>query len=308
MTAATISFVIPVFRNERAVTLTYQKITAVCQAQLPNLAREFVFVDDGSDDGSLAELVALAKSDPGVRVVALTRNFGQMAAILAGLRVATGDMVLQLSADLQDPPELVPQMVAAHLKGSEVVIAFRENRQDALASRITSRLFYAVVRLSFPQMPPGGFDFLLMSRRALDAFNTIDVRNRFFQGDVLWLGYSTTFIPYTRAKRTIGRSQYTFAKRLKNSLDAILDSSYLPIRFISLAGVLTALTGFLYAIDIAYYRLRHDAAFPGWAPIMIVTLLIGGMLMLMLGIIGEYVWRIYDEVKGKPNYIIREQY
>jgi polyisoprenyl-phosphate glycosyltransferase len=308
MTAATISFVIPVFRNERAVTLTYQKITAVCQAQLPNLAREFVFVDDGSDDGSLAELVALAKSDPGVRVVALTRNFGQMAAILAGLRVATGDMVLQLSADLQDPPELVPQMVAAHRKGSEVVIAFRENRQDALASRITSRLFYAVVRLSFPQMPPGGFDFLLMSRRALDAFNTIDVRNRFFQGDVLWLGYSTTFIPYTRAKRTIGRSQYTFAKRLKNSLDAILDSSYLPIRFISLAGVLTALTGFLYAIDIAYYRLRHDAAFPGWAPIMIVTLLIGGMLMLMLGIIGEYVWRIYDEVKGKPNYIIREQY
>jgi polyisoprenyl-phosphate glycosyltransferase len=217
-------------------------------------------------------------------------------------------MVLQLSADLQDPPELIPQMVAAHRQGSEVVIAYRENREDAFASRIMSRLFYAIVRLSFPQIPAGGFDYLLMGRRALDAFNAIDVRNRFFQGDVLWLGYATTFIPYTRGKRMIGRSQYTFAKRLKNSLDAILDSSYLPIRFISLVGVLTALTGFLYAINIAYYRLRHGAPFPGWAPIMIVTLLIGGMLMLMLGIIGEYVWRIYDEVKGKPNYIIRDTY
>jgi polyisoprenyl-phosphate glycosyltransferase len=308
VTPSKISFVIPVYRNERAITLTHQKITAVCQAQLPHLAREFVFVDDGSDDGSLAELLAIKQADAGVKVIAFTRNFGQMAAILAGLRAATGDIVLQLSADLQDPPELIPQMVAAHTSGSEVVIAFRENRQDALLSQFTSRLFYAIVRLSFPQIPPGGFDFLLMGRRALDAFNAIDVRNRFFQGDVLWLGYSTTFIPYTRAKRTIGRSQYTFAKRLKNSLDAILDSSYLPIRFISLMGVLTAVTGFLYAVNIAYYRLRHNAAFPGWAPIMIVTLLIGGVLMLMLGIIGEYVWRIYDEVKGKPNYIIRDTY
>jgi glycosyltransferase involved in cell wall biosynthesis len=308
MTAATISFVIPVYRNERAVTLTHQKISAICDAALPQLAREFVFVDDGSDDGSLTELRELARVDPRVKVIAFTRNFGQMAAILAGLRAASGDLVLQLSADLQDPPELIPQLVAAHALGSEVVIAYRENREDALISQITSRVFYSIVRLSFPQIPAGGFDYLLIGRRALDAFNAIDVRNRFFQGDVLWLGYPTTFIPYTRAKRTIGRSQYTFSKRLKNSLDAILDSSYLPIRFISLVGVLTALTGFLYAINIAYYRLRHGAPFPGWAPIMIVTLLIGGMLMLMLGIIGEYVWRIYDEVKGKPNYIIRDTY
>jgi glycosyltransferase involved in cell wall biosynthesis len=303
-----ISVVIPVYRNERAITLTYQKIRGICEAKLAHLAREFVFVDDGSDDGSLAELIAIKNTDPCVTIISFTRNFGQMAAILAGLKASTGDLVLQLSADLQDPAELIPQMVAAHETGSEVVIAYREDRADSLSARIASRLFYAIVRLSFPQIPPGGFDYLLMGRRALDAFNAIDVRNRFFQGDVLWLGYSTTFIPYRRAKRTIGRSQYTFAKRLKNSLDAILDSSYLPIRFISLAGVLTALTGFLYALDIAYYRLRHHAVPPGWAPIMIVTLLIGGMLMLMLGIIGEYVWRIYDEVKGKPNYIIRDTY
>jgi hypothetical protein len=149
---------------------------------------------------------------------------------------------------------------------------------------------------------------VLMARRVVDSFNSIEVRNRFFQGDLLWMGYKTTFIPYTRAKRTIGRSQYTFAKRLKNSLDAILDSSYLPIRFISVAGASTAFLGFLYALNIAWTRFRHGTPFTGWAPIMILLLVIGGMLMLMLGIIGEYVWRIYDEVKKKPNYVIREKY
>ncbi len=116
--------------------------------------------------------------------------------------------------------------------------AFRENREDRLTSRLTSRLFYRIIQLSFPQIPSGGFDYVLMARKVVDAFNSVEVRNRFFQGDVLWLGYKTSFMPYTRAKRTFGRSQYTFAKRLKNSLDAILDSSYLPIRFISLVGVL----------------------------------------------------------------------
>jgi dolichol-phosphate mannosyltransferase len=199
-------------------------------------------------------------------------------------------------------------MVREFEQGAEVVVSHRVNREDNLSSRITSRLFYGIIRWSFPQIPPGGFDYVLMARRVVDSFNRIEVRNRFFQGDVLWLGYRTAFIPYTRAKRMIGRSQYTFAKRLKNSLDAILDSSYLPIRFISLVGFLTAFTGFLYAADIVYYRVRHATALPGWAPIMILILIVGGLLMVMLGIIGEYVWRIYDEVKGKPNYVVRETY
>lgn len=309
MTAAkTISFVIPVFRNERALTLTYQKIRGALGSDLSAYAYEFVFVDDGSDDGSLAELLGLREQDPHVRVISFTRNFGQMAAMLAGFKGATGDLVLHLSADLQDPVELIPRMVREFENGAEIVVCHRVNRDDKVSARITSRLFYAIVRLSFPQLPAGGFDYVLMARRVVDSFNGIEVRNRFFQGDLLWMGYKTSFIPYTRARRTIGRSQYTFGKRLKNSLDAILDSSYLPIRFISLVGILTALTGFLYAADIVYYRLRHSTAFTGWAPIMILILIIGGLLMVMLGIIGEYVWRIYDEVKGKPNYIVRETY
>ncbi len=308
MSGQTISFVIPVYRNERAVTVTYEKIVEAMASDLARYQYEFVFVDDGSDDGSLAELLRLRERDPRVRIISFTRNFGQMAAILAGLKGATGDLVLHLSADLQDPVSLIPRMVQDYEGGSELVIGHRAEREDKWTSRVTSRVFYKIVRLSFPQMPAGGFDFVLMARRVVDSFNSIEVRNRFFQGDLLWMGYKTTFIPYTRAKRTIGRSQYTFAKRLKNSLDAILDSSYLPIRFISVVGASTALLGFLYALNIAYTRFRHGTPFTGWAPIMILILLVGGVLMLMLGIIGEYVWRIYDEVKKKPNYIVRERY
>ena len=306
--ARTISFVIPVYRNERAITVTYQKIKLALAGELSAYDYEFVFVDDGSDDGSLQELLRLRADDPRVRVISFTRNFGQMAAILAGLKAAAGDVVLHLSADLQDPVELIPRMVRDYEGGSELVIAHRAEREDRWTSRVTSRIFYGIIRLSLPQLPAGGFDYVLMARRVVDTFNQIEVRNRFFQGDLLWMGYKTTFIPYTRAKRTIGRSQYTFAKRLKNSLDAILDSSYIPIRFISAAGALVALVGFLYAADIAYWRLTHGLAFPGQAPIMILILVIGGVLMLMLGIVGEYVWRIYDEVKRKPNYIIREAF
>lgn len=280
----------------------------MCRSELAGYQREFVFVDDGSDDGSLNELFAIRARDADVRIVSFTRNFGQMSAILAGLKTATGDLVLHLSADLQDPVELIPQLVRQFEGGNEVVVAYREARQDRLTSRLTSRVFYGIIRLSFPTIPPGGFDYVLMARRVVDAFNQIEVRNRFFQGDVLWLGYKTAFVPYVRARRTHGRSQYTFAKRLKNSLDAILDSSYLPIRFISLVGVLTAFIGFVYAADIVYARLMHHIPATGLAPIMILVLIVGGVLMLMLGIIGEYVWRIYDEIKGKPNYIIRQTY
>lgn len=306
--AQTISFVIPVYRNERAVSLTYAKIKGALAQDLSAYAYEFVFVDDGSDDNSLAELQRLRTDDPQVRIISFTRNFGQMAAILAGLKYATGDIVVHLSADLQDPVELVPRMVKAFEDGSELVIGHRAEREDKWTSRVTSRLFYRIIRLSFPEMPAGGFDYVLMGRRVVDTFNGIEVRNRFFQGDLLWMGYRTSFIPYTRAKRTIGRSQYTFAKRLKNSIDAILDSSYLPIRFISLAGAFTALAGFLYALNIAYTRFRHGTPFTGWAPIMILLLIIGGVIMLMLGIIGEYIWRIYDEVKKKPNYVVKATY
>ena len=223
-------------------------------------------------DGSLQEIFSLREHDPKVKVITFTRNFGQMAAMLAGFKEATGDAIINISADLQDPVELIPHMIEKWQGGSETVICYRTDRSDTLFSKLFSRMAYGVLRISMPQIPPGGFDFVLMDRKVMDAFNAIDVRHRFFQGDLLWTGYRTSFIPYVRLKRTIGKSQYNFGKKLKNFLDAVLDASYLPIRFISLVGVITSALGLLYSATIVYSWLRGETPFAGWAPIMICLL------------------------------------
>lgn len=306
--ARTISFVVAVYRNAGAISKTYATIRDVFARSLPGYDFEFVFVDDGSDDGSLDEILALRSGDARVKAISFTRNFGQMAAMLAGLAHASGSAVINISADLQDPADLIPQMVGHWAEGSEIVVCYRTDRSDTLSAKVFSKLAYGALRMSIPQIPPGGFDFVLMDRVVLDEFNSIDVRNRFFQGDLLWTGYRTHFIPYVRLKRTIGKSQYNIAKKLKNFLDAFLDASYLPIRFISLAGVVTAALGVLYSVTIVASWMMHATPFSGWAPLMIVVLIVGGLIMVMLGIIGEYVWRIYDEVRKKPNYIVRRKY
>jgi dolichol-phosphate mannosyltransferase len=303
-----ISFVVAVYRNAGAISRTYHMIKDLFAQDLPEYEYEFVFVDDGSDDGSLAEILELKQHDDRVKAITFTRNFGQMAAMLAGLKQASGDAVVNISADLQDPAELIPQMVEKWKGGAELVICYRTDRSDTFAAKLFSRFAYGALRLAIPQIPPGGFDFVLMDRTALDEFNSVDVRNRFFQGDLLWTGYRTSFIPYVRLKRTIGKSQYNLAKKLKNFLDAFLDASYLPIRFISLVGLITSTLGVLYSLTIIYSWIRGATPFSGWAPLMIVTLIVGGLIMVMLGIIGEYIWRIYDEVRKKPNYVIRDKF
>ena len=297
-----------VYQNEGAISKTHESIQSVFATDLPQHEYELVFVDDGSKDGSLAEVLEARKRDPRVKAITFTRNFGQMAAMLAGFKEATGDAIINISADLQDPVELIPQMVEKWEGGSEIVVCHRTDRDDSLPARLFSRVAYGVIRLSLPKIPRGGFDVVLMDRAVMDAFNAVDVRHRFFQGDLLWTGYRTSFIPYVRQRRTIGRSQYNFAKKLKNFLDAVLDASYLPIRFISLSGLITAGLGVLYSITIIYSWLRGDTPFSGWAPIMIAILLVGGLIMVMLGVIGEYVWRINEEVRKRPNYVVRDKY
>lgn len=303
-----ISFVVAVYHNEGALSKTHEKIRTVFSNELAHHDYEIVFVDDGSKDGSLREILSLRKHDPRVKVITFTRNFGQMAAMLAGFKEATGDAIINISADLQDPIELIPQMVEKWQGGSEIVICYRTDRADTLSAKLFSRLAYGVMRMSHPQIPPGGFDFVLMDRKVMDEFNAIDVRHRYFQGDLLWTGYRTSFIPYVRLKRTIGKSQYNFGKKLKNFLDAVLDASYLPIRFISLLGIITSGLGVLYSISIVISWFRGETPFAGWAPIMIAILLVGGLIMVMLGVIGEYVWRINEEVRKRPNYVVRDKF
>ncbi len=303
-----ISFVVAVYHNEGAISKTHEKIQSVFSNELAQHEYEIVFVDDGSKDGSLREILSLKEQDSRIKAITFTRNFGQMAAMLAGFKEATGDAIINISADLQDPVELIPQMVEKWQTGSEIVICYRTDRADTLLAKLFSRLAYGVLRMSHPQIPPGGFDFVLMDRKVMDAFNAIDVRHRYFQGDLLWTGYRTSFLPYVRLKRTIGKSQYNFGKKLKNFLDAVLDASYLPIRFISLVGVITSALGVLYSLTIVFSWMRGETPFAGWAPIMIAILLVGGLIMVMLGVIGEYVWRINEEVRKRPNYVIRDKH
>lgn len=303
-----ISFVIATYRNEGAITPTHQKIASLFKSALAAHDYELVFVDDGSDDGSLAEILKLKEQDGRIKAISFTRNFGQMAAMLAGFKEATGDAVINISADLQDPVDLIPRMIEKWEDHAEIVICHRTDRSDPALSKAFSRLAYGLLRLSIPQIPAGGFDFVLMDRKVMDSFNAIDVRHRFFQGDLLWSGFRTSFIPYVRLKRTIGKSQYNFSKKLKNFLDAILDASYLPIRFISFLGFATSALGVLYSVTIVISWLRGHTPFNGWAPIMIAILLLSGLIMVMLGIIGEYIWRINEEVRKRPNYVIRDKY
>jgi len=303
-----ISFVVAVYHNEGALSRTHEKIQTVFAGALSRHDYEIVFVDDGSKDGSLQEILRLRDSDARVKAITFTRNFGQMAAMLAGFKEASGDAIVNISADLQDPVELIPEMVQKWEEGAETVICYRTDRSDSFSAKLFSRMAYGVLRMSLPQIPPGGFDFVLMDKKVMDVFNSIDVRHRFFQGDLLWTGYRTCFIPYERLERTIGKSQYNFGKKMKNFLDAVLDASYLPIRFISLLGLITSALGVLYSASIVYSWMRGETPFQGWAPLMIVTLLVGGMIMVMLGVIGEYVWRINEEVRKRPNYVVRDKF
>ena len=303
-----ISFVVAVYHNEGAISKTHEKIQSVFSNELAHHAYEIVFVDDGSKDGSLQEILGLKEQDSRIKAITFTRNFGQMAAMLAGFKEASGDAVINISADLQDPVELIPQMVEKWQEGAEIVICYRTDRSDTLFAKLFSRLAYGMLRMSLPQIPPGGFDFVLMDRKVMDVFNAIDVRHRFFQGDLLWTGYRTSFISYVRLKRMVGKSQYNFGKKLKNFLDAVLDASYLPIRFISLIGLITSALGVLYSATIVFSWFRGETPFEGWAPIMIAILLVGGLIMVMLGVIGEYVWRINEEVRKRPNYVVRDKF
>jgi glycosyltransferase involved in cell wall biosynthesis len=303
-----ISFVIPVFRNEGSLLPTFNKINSIIKSN-PNFktwGTEFIFVNDGSDDNSELELQKLFNSNNNVSIISFSRNFGQVPALIAGYRYAKGEVVCNISADLQDPPALIINMLELIQNGNHIAIGTRIDREDGFLNNATSNFFYGLMSKVLPNMPKGGFDFVMMSRKAVNEFNKIDERNRFFQGDILWLGFSICWLPYKREKRTIGKSQWTLGKKLKYFIDGMLNTSYLPIRLMSLIGVITSLIGFLYALLIIYLRIFYSTPFTGWAPIMVIILIIGGLIMLMLGIIGEYIWRIYDESRGRDVYVIRD--
>ena len=305
------SIVVPVYFNEGCLTDTMASIKNDIVARNPGLRCEVIFVDDGSGDGSLNELLQLREINPQmVKVMKLTRNFGQVNAILAGFSYARGRCAITMSADGQDPALLVNEMLKAHCEEQfEIVVCTRQGRDESHYRVLTSKLFYVLIRkLSFPNMPLGGFDFVLLGRRALDVLLNNQEAHPFFQGQILWTGFKTKFIEYQRLERKVGQSRWTFGKKLTYLIDGVMSYSFLPLRFISVAGILFALLGFLYALVILVRRVVVGSAVVGWAPLMIAVLVMGGFQMLMLGVVGEYLWRVLAQVRHRSPYVIEAIY
>jgi dolichol-phosphate mannosyltransferase len=300
-----VTIIIPVFRNAATLEILIKSVQRETEGLADRVEIGFLFVNDGSDDSSADIISKLKDAIPGIEQIELSRNFGQVPAIVAGLDHVAADGIIIMSADMQDPVSMVRTMILQWGAGSDIVIAHRQNRQDSLIDRVNSSFFYRLMNLSEVDLPDGGFDFVLLDRRAADALKAFGGRNRFLQGDILWLGFHTTLLPYERQGRQIGTSQWKKSKKLKYLIDGVVSTSYWPIRLMSVIGLLTALWGFIYTLIIVYMRVHHQTPFNGWAPIMVVLLMLGGLIMLMLGIIGEYIWRIYDEVRGRPYYIIK---
>lgn len=301
-----VSFVIAVYRNKAALSPTYEELKSLFApgAALAAHQPEFVFVDDGSDDGSWDEVAALHKKDPAVRGIRFSRNFGQMAAVIAGFRAATGDAVVNKAADMQEPAEAVVEMVRHFEKGAQVVLGRRTGRDDSFLANLLGNVYWRILKRLNPRLPEGS-DFFLLGRQAADAFNTIEESDRFFPVDVLWLGFEPAVVPYFRRKRHSGSSQWGLSRKVKAGIDGILHSSYLPIRFISLMGFLLAFAGFLGAAAVVALRLTQGQRYPGWYSIVCLMLALHGLGFMMMGVIGEYVWRIYNQSKRRAGWVVR---
>ncbi len=297
-----LSVVAPVYNEEGTIGEFYSRVSAALQG----VTFELVLVDDGSTDGSAVELENLAAGDPRVRIVHLSRNFGHQTALTAGLDHARGDAVVMLDADLQDPPELIVRMLDHWRAGCDVVYAVREQRDGESRFKLTTAAwFYKLFdKLAQVELQHNSGDFRLLDRAPLDALLSMRERNRFLRGMTVWVGYTQAAVPYCRDPRYAGKTKYTLSKMLRFSLDAIASFSHRPLQLATLLGFLISTLAFI-AIPVVIVLRIAGSYLPGFGSITIAILLLGGIQLIALGIIGEYLGRIYDEVKGRPLYLVR---
>ncbi len=302
-----LSIVIPCYNEQEVLAETWRRLERL-RAELGELDVEFIFVDDGSHDRTRQILKELAASDAGIRIVGFARNFGHQIAVTAGVDAARGDAVVLIDADLQDPPEVVKQMVERWCEGYDVVYGTRTDRPGESAFKLaTARGFYRLLnRLSDIPIPLDTGDFRLMSRDVVDTLRAMPERDRFVRGMVSWVGFRQVALPYQRAKRFAGESKYPLRKMLRFATDGILSFSTRPLQMsvamgMACAGI--ALLGIFYALAL---RLFTSIWVEGWTALMIAVLFIGGIQLISVGILGEYVGRIYNEVKHRPLYVVQE--
>ena len=307
MSATRLSIVVPVYYNEMNLPDTVPQLLAL-EARLPGYELELVFVDDGSGDRSLAVLREFQRAHPDrIKVVKLTRNFGSMAAIQAGLAVTTGACVGMIAADLQDPPELFLDMVRHWERGAKAVFAVRADREESATQKFLAGLYYALIRrFALPGYPAGGFDFFLVDRQVVRDVGAIREKNTNLMSLIFWLGYAPVMIPYVRRSRARGVSRWTLAKKVKLFIDSFVAFSYVPIRLLSALGLLVAASAFVYAAYVFYSWAVAGIPVKGYAPIVILLAFTAGVQMTMLGVLGEYLWRTLDETRRRPPYVVDE--
>jgi polyisoprenyl-phosphate glycosyltransferase len=299
-----LSVVAPMHDEQDIVEAFHRRVMAAADG----LPIELVIVDDGSRDGTPAALAELAASDPRVKVITLSRNFGHQAALTAALEHARGDVVVMLDGDLQDPPELIPEMLARWRDGADVVYAVRRERPGETAfKRTTASWFYRLFgRLADIDLEPESGDFRLMDRRALDALLAMTERNRFLRGMSVWVGFTQTAVAFEREPRAAGETKFTLGRMLRFSFDAITSFSHRPLQIATLLGFACSALAFL-AVPLTVVARYADIYERGVPSTIVIILLLGGIQLICVGIIGEYVGRIYDEVKRRPLYVVRDR-
>ena len=298
--------VVPVYFNAASLPRLVERLRGVAAAADFDL--EVILVDDGSGDDSWETIRRIAEEWPRARGVRLTRNFGSQMAIAAGLRETRGDAATVLSADLQEPPELLPAMVAAWRRDATAVLAVRRSRPEGWTTRAAAGLYYRLLRrLAFSEMPPGGFDCFLIDRAAIDFLAENREIHTSLPGLLLWGGFATAIVPYDRLAREQGRSRWTVAKKIKYFLDAIISFSYAPLRWMSVFGAVLAGLAFAYAVFLVVYKVVHGQPVQGWTSMMAALAFFSGVQLLSLGILGEYLWRTLDAARARKGFLVRER-
>lgn len=299
-----ISLVVPVYDESVGLRAFHERAVKALGA-LSGASFEIVYVDDGSRDDSFAQLARFAADDARVSVVKLSRNFGHQIAITAGLDRARGDCVVVIDADLQDPPELIARMVEKWRAGFDVVYGVRTKRRgEGVVKRFTASAFYRLLdRITGIDIPRNAGDFRLMSRRALDELNRLREKDRFVRGLVAWIGFPQTGVEYERDERYAGETKYPLRRMLMFALDGITSFSSAPLKLATWLGYATSLLAFLYLVSVFVQRLLGMTV-PGWATIMVALLFLGGVQLICLGIIGEYLGRVFNEIKPRPIYVV----
>lgn len=301
-----VSIVAPFFNESEGVELYFAHITAVVDT-IAGLTFEFVCVDDGSRDDTLTRLLAAAQREPRIRVLELSRNFGKEAALTAGIDHACGDAVVPIDADLQDPPELIPALIEKWLAGAEVVVARRADRRaDSWIKRKTAEWFYRLHNeLSDVKIPQNVGDFRLMDRCVVEVLKKLPERQRFMKGLFAWVGFRTVEIEYTRKPRAAGESKFSGWKLWNFALEGITSFSIAPLKIWTYVGLVGALLSFAYGSWIVLYTLVRGVAVPGYASMIVTVLFMGSLQLLSVGVLGEYIGRIYLETKQRPRYVVR---